>query len=118
VAGKPDETFRRVERGMARVENVVRRVVDIEKHGIKAPTGRVGVESRSGDHGEEVALHEPAALIPCERRAERQQLLFMPLDDRRQGFDHDQRRDARIGQGRGGRISEPQTADGDVEFPA
>jgi len=49
VPGKPGKPLRRVQRGMARMQQVVRGVVDVHQHRIEAAAGRIGIEAIRGN---------------------------------------------------------------------
>ena len=91
-------------------------MIDIHQHRIEAAARRAGIESVRGmRHREEVAVDQAAARIAGQLLAERKQTLLVPLDDLGQRVDHDQGSHARIFEHRLRGVTEPETADDDVE---
>jgi hypothetical protein len=66
--------------------------------------------------GEEVLVHEQAAAIAGERRAERHQSSWMPVDDRFERLDHGQGAHPLVLESSCRRAPETQPADDDVEL--
>ena len=80
VFGHPPQPRRRVEGGVAAVQQVARRVVDVDEHGVE-PRRRLGPEPEAvGDQGEEVAVHEATARVVDEHVGVRHQAPLVPLD--------------------------------------
>ena len=119
MRGEPLQAFRLVQCGVARMQQVCRRVVDIHQHRVEAATGRGGIEPiRRMRHREEVGIDETAARIAGQLLAERQQTLLVPFDDLGKRVDHDQRPHAGIFQHRLRGVAKPETADDHVEVAA
>ena len=113
---KPGEPLRRVQRGMTRMQQVARRVIDIHQHRVETAARRIRIEAVSGmRHGKEVAVDEAAARIIGQWLAERQQSLLMPLDHFGQRVDHDQGSHARMFQHRLRGVAKPEAANDDIQ---
>ena len=91
MLGKPGKPLPLVQRGVARMQQLSRRVIDVHQHRIKAAARRAGIESiRAMRHREEIAVDETAARIAGQLLAERKQALIVPFDDFGQRVNHDQ----------------------------
>ena len=101
---------------VAIVEQVRRRVIDIQQDRVELAAGGVGIESRPEGELEEIAMDEAAAGIGGESRSERNQPLLVPFDHRLQVIDDDQGPDTSVLQSRPSGVSEPQSADHDIQF--
>ena len=92
MRGQPREARLAVERGVARIEQRVGRMVDVDQHGVEGAPGRGRIEARFGRRQrEEIAMHKAAARLSGEFAAERDQAAGVPVDHRLQRLDHDQR---------------------------
>ena len=104
---------------MPLVQEVRRRVVDVQQHGVEAPVGGLGIEGRlpflRTRQREEIAVDEAAAGIRHQPGAQRHQATLMPLDDRLQVVDDDQGAHGIQFQRRAGGVAQPQTADHHVQ---
>ena len=105
-----------VKRAVARVQQVARRMVDVQQHGVELPArrGRIEARFRAGGQREKVAVDEPAAGIGGEFETERNHATRVPFDDGFQCFDDEQRAHRRVFQGRARGVSEAQSADDHV----
>lgn len=116
LRGEPGQPLRLVQRGVARMQQVSRRMVDIHQHRVEAALRSVGIETGGGmRHREEVAMDQAATRITRQGLAERKQSLLVPFDDLGKRVNHDQRSNARIFEHGERGVAEPEAADDDVE---
>ena len=82
LRGQPAQAVGLIEAGMARIEQAVGRMIDVDQHRVEAAAGRVRIEARlGGGQREEVAMDEAAARVGGDRGAERHQSAPVPIDD-------------------------------------
>src|SRR4051794_30798061 len=90
------------------IQEVARRMVDIEQDSVEFAAGRFRKPLfRSGGQRKKIGLHETAARIGREQRPERDQSALVPFDDRRERFYYNKRAHRRILQGRESGVTEP-----------
>jgi hypothetical protein len=113
-------SFPRIESAVAAVEQLARRVVDVQQHRVKTPTRRGGIEAarRIGGEDEEVTLDQTTAGIGSEFATQRHKTVAMPADHRGHAVHHEQFANPRFPQGRRRGVAQAETADDDVEFVA
>jgi hypothetical protein len=98
------------------VQEVSRRVIDIEEDGVEAAARclRIKTDITVG-HGEEVASLQANSWIGHQFGGVGKQRMLMPADDLRECFHHDERMNAGIVERRLRCIAEPQSPDDDIE---
>src|SRR5437763_1951238 len=90
VAREPPQAFAFIEGLVARMEQVSRGVIDVEKDGVEFLAGVFRIESVGVDRREEICVDEAAALIGAKLRAQWDQSAMMPIDHRLQRIDDGQ----------------------------
>ena len=112
MAGERAQSFRLVESGVARVQKMARRMIDIQQHGVEEPARLRRVESFRGSRaGKEVGVQHPTARITGELLAQWHHAAFVPFDYRRQSIHDEKRSDLVMLEGRRRGVAEPQPAD-------
>lgn len=105
----------RIEGAVACVEQVARGVIDIQKNGVKATTGRFGIEPRGrSSERKEISMDESASWIAGQRGADRDEAAPVPVDDRPQRINDDQLPRARMFQRRHRGVAEPESSHDDI----
>ena len=115
---QPPQAIHRIEIGVRGIEQLRRRMVDVQQHGSPAPAGLRRVESVPARQGEEIGVQIGAARIVGQFPAVGHEPAPVPIDHGFQGLDDDQPRDLREGQRFGGGIAQPEPADDDVPIAA
>lgn len=105
-----------IEVGVAGVEEVGGRVVDVEEHGVEAAAGmgRIVAGGGGGGEGEEVAVHELAAGIGGEFGAEGNEAAAVPVDHGGEVIDNEERGDVGVFEDFPSGEAEAEAADDDV----
>ena len=102
--------------GVAGVEEVGGRVVDVEEYGVEAAArmGRIVAAGGGGGEGEEVAVYELAAGISGQFGAEGDEAAAVPVDHRGEVIDDQKRGDVRVFENFPGGEAEAEAADDDI----
>ena len=84
------QTFRAIEALVRRIEQVIRRVVDINENGVEPATRSLEIQTELPVACEckEVAIDEPTAVITDQCLSRWNKLPFVPANDIRQILDH------------------------------
>ena len=92
MSGEPTKPGGFIKRAMVDMQEIARRMVDVEQHSVELPPWPRRVEASPGvrNQWKEIAVKEAATCITDQFRAKRDQATLMPLDDRIQRLNHDQ----------------------------
>ena len=117
LIGKVSQPPRLVKRPVARVQEVARGVVDIQKYRMKPSPRLRGVKAllRRLSQGKEIAVDKTAAGVAGQGRPQRDQTLTMPVDHRVQRLHNEKGPHRRVLQCCHGGVAQPQPAHDDIE---
>ncbi len=112
------ETFSFIKSTVPRVQQVFRRVIDIEQDRVKKAACVLRIEAavHSRREGKKIAVDEAAARVGGELEAERDHPALMPLNHCIQSFDDEERAKARMPERSNGGVSETEPTDNHIEF--
>ena len=104
------ETVLRVEGLVSLVDQVPRRVIDVQENGIEAASGLSGVEALGGGQYKEISLDQVAERIAVQFPSEGDHFPRVPADDLWKSFHDQEVPDAIVVENRPSGVSQPQPA--------
>src|SRR5947209_6125040 len=116
MRGKPLQPGGSIEGCIARIEKEARRVIDIDQDGVNPASGQIRIEPLPcRRHRKKVSQHEPAARICHERWSEWQRAALVPIYDRIEHLDDNERLDRLMLQDRMRRVTKAQATHEDTK---